>query len=176
MTMRPKRRRKADDYMMALAIGLIAMSAAGGDVPNPKPPVFTVRPHGGIGATFTPFHEAAPALTAHAGVRALLPAGPKYRYGLEVSFLALDARQQTSHRLVLGVMLETILFGHFLMGIGTVGYISASARTFGVSTNLGWEPQWRSPVLPFVTVRTDFVFAETFSISNALSLGLTVSI
>lgn len=163
-------------YLFAAALSSGAAGATGPSTASaPERVVVTVRPHGGAGLAVT-YNGDAPTASGHAGARLLLSAGPLYRYGLEVSELLSDLNDRGGRRWVMGVVLETILFDGYLMGIGTVGYVSSTSRPFGVTTNLGWEPQWRSTFRPFVTFRTDFILDRNITTVMSLNAGLTLSI
>jgi len=109
----------------------------------------------------------------------LLSAGATQRFGVEVSYLDLDVsgRRAFQERYVApGLVLEMTLFRHFLLGIGTIGYVGVAGtrgNPFGVVTNLGWEPLWDRIVLPFVTLRTEWIFERRVFNVTSLSLGIT---
>ncbi len=61
-------------------------------------------------------------------------------------------------------------------GNGTLGYIgvgSTDRNPFGLVTNLGWQPEWDSRALPFITLRTEWIFDQV--VFNVLSLSVGVA-
>ncbi len=76
-------------------------------------------------------------------------------------------------------MLELTVLGGFNLGIGTLGYVGVGGtdgNPFGVVTNLGWEPGWTSPVRPFLTLRTEWIFDRATYNLMSLSAGITFGI
>ena len=97
-------------------------------------------------------------------------------------FRSLDISASDAFReryVVLGIVLEMTLFDNLLLGIGTVGYVglgNTDGKPFGIVTNLGWEPAWKSMVLPFITVRSEWVFDDVVFSVLSLSVGITFQI
>ena len=123
-----------------------------------------------------------PQSPAQLGGRILFQAGEFQRFGLEATYLDLDISSGDAFHeryVVLGVVLEMTLFDNFLLGIGTVGYVGlgdTDGKPFGIVTNLGWEPAWKTTVLPFVTLRTEWVFDDVVFSVLSLSVGITFQI
>ncbi len=138
------------------------------------PPVLSIRPHAGGGWTGS-YNESGDGVAWHVGGRVLMSAGPFQRFGLEVTYLDLDGRQGVAFEqryLALGIVLEMTLFEHFVMGIGTIGYVGLGAddgTPFGIVTNLGWEPAWEHAVAPFITLRSEWIIGDV--VFNVLSLS-----
>ena len=108
-----------------------------------------IRPHFGFGNKGSFYY----------GARVLLNANQTKKYGLEITkFYTKDDDFLTA-----GIVLEQRLYKWFNMSIGTVGYFNYGKNgenIVGVTTNLGWEPENRIPFKPFVTFRTDIIFAK----------------
>lgn len=158
----------------ALPTGARADDGEAADEGN-GPPVLSVRPHAGVGWT-TSYTGSGNALAWHAGGRVLMSAGPTQRFGIEATYVDLDnGWEQTFQEryLALGIVLEMTVFEHFLMGIGTIGYVGLGAddgTPFGIVTNLGWEPAWA--VAPFVTLRSEWIIGDTVFSLLSLSAGV----
>lgn len=122
-------------------------------------------------------------LALHAGGRLLFPAPLSDKvsatFGLEATYVDLDISKSNnlSERYVaVGIVLEMTLFDNFNLGIGTLGYIgvgSTDRNPFGLVTNLGWQPEWDSRALPFITLRTEWIFDQV--VFNVLSLSVGVA-
>ncbi|MEM7136011.1 MAG: hypothetical protein AAF500_05490 [Myxococcota bacterium] len=144
---------------------------------------FFIRAHSGVGFAHG---KDANGLAYHVGGRVLFPANlsPKLAaaFGIEATYLELDVRDKNAladRYAVVGVVLEMTVFRHLNLGIGTVGYIGlgdTEGNPFGLVTNIGWEPQWDSHVLPYITLRSDYVFAGEVQSVVSLSAGITFGI
>lgn len=124
------------------------------------------RPHAGYGIS-----KSSSETFSHVGGRLLLNAGDK-KYGIDVTYF--DAPQAFTS---IGVMLEQRPFGWFNMSIGSVGYLGYGEdkdNLFGYSSSLGWEPDNSIGFLPFVTFRTDVIFADEIELINSFSAGFSV--
>ncbi len=136
-----------------------------------------LRPHAGLGYGSTLGGGGPAGIALHAGGRVLLAANPMQVYGVEATYLRVRASDGThEERLAVGILLEQRLWDWFNMSIGTIGYLglaSAPGNPFGIVTNLGWEPRW-GPVSPFVTYRSDWIFADPTVSVSSLSAGATV--
>jgi len=133
----------------------------------------TVRPHIGIGtAESTPTTDSESA--QHLGMRLLLNAGGTKKYGLELTQFEVDGGERFN---AIGIVIEQKKWGWFNMSIGTVGYFSHSKNTnpIGLMTNLGWEPDNKHSLKPFITYRADLIFAEHNQTIHSISSGLTFS-
>ncbi len=106
---------------------------------------------------------------SHLGLRILLAASDIRSYGLEISQF-----EQANHNFKsVGIVLEQKLYGWFNMSIGTVGYFGFhNSNPVGLLTGLAWEPGDYGRVQPYISYRTDIVFADTTAIAQSLSLGL----
>jgi hypothetical protein len=120
-----------------------------------------IRPHFGYGTEGL----------SHVGGRLLLAVNRYQKYGLEVTNFSNSSQNFNA----VGIMLEQRLWNWFNMSMGTVGYLGYGddkENTFGFSTNLGWEPDNNIPFLPFVTFRSDFIFAQQgFNALSSVSIG-----
>ena len=133
---------------------------------NVKTSNYMFRPHFGYGI-LTTNKEA----IAHIGGRFLLNAGDK-KWGLDVTYF--DGKNPFTS---FGVILEAKPFSWFNASMGTIGYFGYGEdeeNVIGYSSNLGWEPDNSIGFLPFVTYRTDMIFAKEFEIINSLSIGFAV--
>lgn len=124
-------------------------------------PLFTLRPHFGFGTDDNSYY----------GGRVLLNAGSIRKYGLEFSKFKIDSDEFTG----VGIVLEQRLWDWFNMSIGTIGYLNygeENQNIFGLTQNLGWEPNNHIPFKPFVTYRNDTIFAqESTDIFHSISIG-----
>ena len=108
----------------------------------------------------------------HAGVRLLLNANDKQKYGLELSRINTSAGDY----LAVGIVLEQRKFGWFNMSIGSIGYFGRDGRQNipGLVSNLGWEPVTSDVFKPFVTLRNDVLFGSKTQAGYALSVGFVL--
>ena len=144
-----------------------------------------VRPLAGIGWTDS-FGDSRNGLGLHAGGRILFstPLSPRIgaKFGVEATYLELDIRDENTipERYVLvGVVLEMTLFENLLMTTGTVGYIglgNTEGNPFGIVTDVGWEPARDSRVVPYVTVRSEFILDDNVYSVLSLSVGFTIGV
>ena len=144
-----------------------------------------VRPLAGVGWTDS-FGDGRNAVGLHAGGRVLFstPLSPKIgaKLGVEATYLELDIQGENTipERYVLvGVVLEMTLFQNLLMTTGTVGYIGLGdneGNPFGIMADVGWEPAWSSRVVPYVTLRSDFIFDDNVYSVLSLSVGFTIGV
>ena len=78
----------------------------------------------------------------------------------------------------IGIVLEQRLFEWFNMSIGTVGYFNYGvdrSNVIGLTSNLGWEPNNHNiPFKPFVTYRSDTIFADNIETINSISIGFNI--
>ncbi|MGF1465405.1 MAG: hypothetical protein ACFCGT_04660 [Sandaracinaceae bacterium] len=148
--------------------------------PAAEVPTLSFRPHGGLGWT-TRYASGESALGVHAGGRILLSAGEFQRFGVEATYVADSVDTSDSlegEYLALGIVLEMTLFEHFLLAIGTIGYVGLSAGVgspFGLVPALGWEPAW-APLTPFVSLRSEWVFEPEPVGRLSLSVGGRLSL
>ncbi len=111
---------------------------------------------------------------AHYGVRLLLPASEVRKFGVEINRFDDGDNQQFT---TAGLVLEQRLFGWFNMSIGTIGYFDYgkdSENTVGLTTNLGWEPDYHTPVYPFITYRFDLIFSDHTDQIHSISAGFAM--
>lgn len=147
--------------------------------------ILFLRPHVGVGWARGD-KNSGNGLALHAGGRVLFntPLSPKVgaRFGLEATYLDLDISKSDAlpeRYVAVGIVLEMTLFESFNLGIGTLGYVGVGGtgrNPFGLVTNLGWEPAWDSHVLPFITLRTEWVFDQVVFNVLSLSVGVTFGI
>ncbi|MCL0051803.1 hypothetical protein M1M97_03975, partial [Thermodesulfovibrionales bacterium] len=109
------------------------------------------RPHFGYGHTGENY-------ISHYGVRILLAAGDNKRYGIEVTKL--------EEVFAIGIVLEQRLFEWF--------NIVDRSNVIGLTSNLGWEPNNHIPFKPFVTYRSDTIFADNIETINSISIGFNI--
>lgn len=144
-------------FFLALS-GVSGNVLAGGD--------FALRPQIGVGMLDGESYR-------HAGVRLLLNANGKQKYGLELSRL----NTSQDDYLAVGIILEQRKFGGFNMSIGSIGYFGrqGAQNIPGLVSNLGWEPDTRDAFKPFVTLRNDVLFGSTTRVGYALSTGFLLA-
>lgn len=144
-----------------------------------------LRPFAGVGWTDS-FGDSRTGLGLHAGGRILFsaPLSSKIgaKFGVEATYLELDIRDENTipERYVLvGFVLEMTLFQNFLMTTGTVGYVGlgdTEGNHFGIVTDVGWEPTWDSRAVPYVTLRSEFVFDDNVYSVLSLSVGFSIGL
>ncbi len=138
---------------------------------------FLVRPHFGVGYT-SASSDGASGTSVHVGSRFLLGTGGNKYYGLEVTYIdayAFDDDKPDTEYLAVGIVLEQKLVKAFNMSIGTIGYIGIGENTnnpFGIVTNLGWEPEYKGRITPFITFRSDLIFDDSTLNMNTISAGI----
>jgi len=106
----------------------------------------------------------------HTGFRLLLNSGKNQRYGLGVTYF----KSKDDKFVSVGIVLEQILFGWLNSSIGTIGYFDYGKdndKLFGITSNLGWEPENHIPIKPFVTWRNDIIFGSNIENVNSISIG-----
>jgi len=127
---------------------------------------FMFRPHFGYGVLTKGDGQ-----MAHYGGRFLFKAGDK-KWGIDVTYFD-GENSYTSF----GLVLEAKPFSWFNASMGTIGYFGYGEdedNVIGYSSNLGWEPDNSVGFLPFVTYRTDMIFAKEMEIINSLSVGFAI--
>lgn len=159
----------------------------GGETALEEPPrrYLYLRPHGGVGWTSS-YNRSGNGLAVFGGARLLFPAPltPKIgaTFGLEATFLELDATSNDvfeERYVAVGVVLEMTVLSGFNLGIGTLGYVGVGGtdrNPFGIVTNLGWEPTWDSRALPYITLRTEWIFDRATYNVLSLNVGVTFGI
>ena len=157
-------------YPTFLAVAALVLLSLSPGIVHAANPVI-VRPQLGFGYLDAGNSNSGP--IQHAGLRLLLTTADHKRYGLEATAFRPDHKKGFN---TLGIVLEQRLWNGFNMSIGTVGYFdydAPSGNPVGLMTNLGWEPGRYKNFTPFVTYRTDFVFAAQTAIVHSLSAGLS---
>lgn len=148
-------------------VGLFAQDAAA-DMQS-----FFIRPQASIGLG-TLFGTTEAGLSQFYGIRALIAAGPTQRFGLELSW-ADQAFGTAASSIRSGIVLEQLLFDHFHMAIGTIGYLDLEDTGLGnpvaMTTSLGYESSI-GPVHWLVGFQSDFVFYERIMNSNGIIFGI----
>lgn len=125
-----------------------------------------LRPHVGTGWLDRGHYE-------HAGMRFLLSANERQKYGLELTRI----NGVAGSYLATGIVLEQRLYGWFNMSIGSIAYFGQGQGNLnypGVVANLGWEPDRKNGLHPFVTLRNDILFAGRTLTGTALSAGVSL--
>jgi len=113
-------------------------------------------------------------LTYNYGLKVLLTANEIQRYGIILDHLKISNNDQLSY-LRTGIFIEQVLFQHFNMGIGTIGYINLVQKgenPFGLYTHLGYEYKITRHINIVVSYQSDFVFRKHFTMYNAFLVGL----
>jgi len=132
-----------------------------------------VRPNAAVGYLFA---SDASGLAYNYGLKVLLSANEFQRYGILVDHLFVQGNENVSY-LRAGLMIEQILFGHFNMGIGTIGYVNLVQRgknAFGIYTHLGFEHRFTERINILVSYQSDFVFRRRFAMYNAFKIGFGI--
>jgi hypothetical protein len=108
------------------------------------------------------------------GLKILLMANEFQRYGIKIDHLNTFADDKHSY-LSTGLFLEQILFNHFNMGIGTVGFINTIQRgenPFGLYSHLGFEYNFNKSFGFVAAYQSEFIFRKSFTTNNALLLEI----
>jgi len=110
------------------------------------------------------------------GLKILLMANEFQRYGVKVDYLNILADERQSY-LSTGVFIEQVIFKHFNMGIGTIGYINTiqwGENPFGLYTHLGFEYNFSKWLGIMAAYQSDFIFRKPFTMNNTFcwKLGL----
>lgn len=108
------------------------------------------------------------------GVKILLMANEFQRYGIKIDHLNIPAGNKKSY-ISTGLFIEQILFKHFNMGIGTVGYINTvewGKNPFGLYTHLGFEYYFNKHIGIVASYQSEFIFRKPFAMNNAILLEL----
>jgi len=169
--------KKAMIYSRLVCVGVAALSMVSLPTLAAESDEFFIRPHAGVGYT-SASGDGASGTSFHAGARFLLGAGGNKLYGLEVTYIdayAFDDDKPDTEYLAVGIVLEKKVARVFNMSIGTIGYFGLGDNTnnpFGLMTNLGWEPEYKGMITPFITFRTDLIFDESTINMSSLSVGI----
>ena len=108
------------------------------------------------------------------GVKILLMANESQRYGIIINRLNILSHDRMSY-LSTGIFIEQILFRHFNMGIGTVGYINTiewGENPFGLYSHLGFEYNFNHRFGIVAAYQSELIFRRSISMNNAFSLEL----
>ena len=108
------------------------------------------------------------------GLKILLMANAFQRYGIKVEHFNVLADEKHSY-VSTGLFLEQVIFKHFNMGIGTVGYINTIEKgdnPFGIYTHLGFEYFFTRWVGIVASSQSEFIFRKSFTTNNAFLLEL----
>jgi hypothetical protein len=106
------------------------------------------------------------------GVKILLMSNDFQRYGLKIDHLNILADDRHSY-LSTGLFIEQVIFKHFNMGIGTIGYINTiqqGENPFGLYTHLGFEYNFNKWFGIMAAYQSDFIFRKSFTMNNAFLL------
>ena len=136
-----------------------------------------LRIHGGIGFAQRARPEDGISLSAVGGVQLMLPANATQSFGVEVDYLQTDARNQRRYIATI-LFVENRMFGWFLMSIGLGAYVPLEGRRptpVGISTKLGWAPNYHKVVNPFVLLRADWIFHDRIVGSLKADTGIAFS-
>jgi len=161
-------------FFGATALSMLSLPAFAGD--------FFIRPHIGVGQTSVS-GDGEDGTSFHIGSRFLLSAGTSTNryYGIEVTYIDAYASgddKPDMQYIGVGIVLEQKpfeSFESFNMGIGTIGYVGIGDNTdnpFGIVANLGWEPEYRGMITPFISFRSDLIFDDSTVQMNTLSAGI----
>jgi len=106
------------------------------------------------------------------GGKVILMANNFQRYGVLVDHLILGEESY----LTVGIFLEQVVFRHFNMGIGTVGYIGLKndENPFGIYTHLGFEYCFAKRFYFLAAYQSDMIFSSRFIANNALMMGVGI--
>lgn len=111
------------------------------------------------------------------GTRVLFPAGGNKVSGIEFSYF--NVAKSDNDFFTIGIVLEEKKFNWLNMSIGTIGYFNYgidSKNLVALTTNIGWEPNTKKRVSPFVTYRRDSIFDEKITYLNTLNFGVNINL
>jgi hypothetical protein len=124
----------------------------------------------------------------HAGVRilssvrSLSSTTADKQYGIEIASVSpFESKGSLRGRkyMAVGIMLEQMLPEHFVVTIGTIGYIGIDQNKnnpFGLLTEIGWEPRIASNSQLFAALRLESIY-DTSTISRySLSAGIKFNV
>lgn len=139
-------------------------------------PEFIVRPQTSFGHLSAINSHEDNGVVYSAGLRLLMSSSKTQRFGINVNYYDVQNDNNDSFTSA-GFILEQKVANWFAMGVGTVinfNYGDDNKNIGGITTNLGWEPSWKKRVKPYVTYKTDFIFADNFILINSLDLGISL--
>lgn len=135
-----------------------------------------LRIHGGVGFA----SRAAPgdkvSLAVVGGIQLMLPANETQSFGVGVAYLQTDARAERRY-ITPGLFVENRLFGWFLMSLGVGAYVPLTEprpTRVGISTKLGYAPDLRRVINPFVVLRSDWIFDDRIVGSLTVDAGMSL--
>ncbi|MEM7434017.1 MAG: hypothetical protein AAF436_02615 [Myxococcota bacterium] len=134
-----------------------------------------LRIHGGVGFASRAKPGDGVSLAAVAGVQLMLPANATQSFGVDVAYLQTDARPERRY-ITPGLFVENRLFGWFLMSLGVGAYVplvDPRPTRVGISTKLGWAPDFGGAVQPFVVARSDWIFDDRIVGSLTVDAGVS---
>jgi hypothetical protein len=110
------------------------------------------------------------------GLKTMLKANDKQRYGIEVDNLVfVHNANSNSSFLRIGIFLEQVLYKYFNMGIGTVGYIDLSdkeSNPFGIYSHLGFEYPFCKRYHFLLGYENDFIFRKQLMTNASFMFGI----
>jgi hypothetical protein len=133
--------------------------------------VLMIRPNSSIGYFYA---DDVKGLSYTYGAKILLMANEFQRYGIKIDHLNVSADKQKSY-ISTGLFIEQVLFKHFNMGIGTVGYINTidlGENPFGLYTHLGFEYFFSNHIGSVASYQSEFIFRKSFAMNNAFLLEI----
>ena len=101
------------------------------------------------------------------GLKILLMANEFQRYGVKIDYNNIFDNMST------GLFIEQVVFNHFNMGIGTIGYINTKQEgenPFALYSHLGFEYNFNESFVLLVAYQSEFIFRKIFTTYNALLL------
>ncbi|NOY83633.1 MAG: hypothetical protein GXO96_02200 [Nitrospirae bacterium] len=137
-----------------------------------------VSPFFGVGLTSTN-GDSGDGVGTHTGLRLLLSANKRQRYGIELGVLdlyAMDKNGPDIRYAAIGLIVEQTLWDWFLMSIGTIGYVGMgdnNGNPFGIRSSLGW--QGKGWLQPFVSYRGDTIFDVNTISMHSVSAGFRMA-
>ena len=140
-------------------------------------PLF-LRLHGGVGLAQRAQQQDGVSFAALGGLQLMLPANANQSFGVEIDFIQADARRARRY-VAAGLFVENRLFDWFLLSIGLMAYVpleSPRPTPVGISTKLGWAPQYHRIVNPFAVIRADWIFHDRIVGILSADLGISLSL
>lgn len=89
------------------------------------------------------------------------------------------ARQQDGISLAAGLFVENRLFDWFLLSIGLMAYVpldEPKPTPIGISTKLGWAPQYHRVINAFAVIRADWIFDDRIIGILSADFGISLSL
>ena len=140
-------------------------------------PLF-LRLHGGVGFAQRAREQDGLSFAAVGGLQLMLPANANQSFGVEVDYVQANARPERRY-VAAGLFVENRLFDWFLLSIGLMAYVplvEPRPTPIGISTKLGWAPNYHRTINPFAVLRADWIFDDRIVGMLSADFGISISL